>query len=414
MVQSDEGRRARAAAGCPFVLLALGAGASGRAAEPVNLLALAEGALVAVEPESYGGGWKAVHLLDDAPGSGWAGAEGATGGQVFVFELAEPAVIERFEFDADDCLDGERQGARRVRVSVSAEAAGAGYGPALEATLAERANGQSIDVRAKATARFVRLEIVDNHGSAEWVELCGVRGYGARPPAAALPDVSGTYDSSYSKFHLRQQGAALVGCYEYQGGLLTGSVAGRVMKLAWSEDGGNSVGPAVMVFAPDAKSFRGHWWSGTDRDQAPAGEWNGTRVGAEVGSCPHWSGSVGGELERGLAERGRARVYGIEFGLDSAVLRAESKPVLEEVARVLAAHPDWQVAIEGHTDSTGTAAHNQELSEARAAAVRDDLVARGVAPGRLTAAGFGASKPVADNATELGRARNRRVEIARQ
>nr|HPK66330.1 OmpA family protein [Thermoanaerobaculia bacterium] len=59
-------------------------------------------------------------------------------------------------------------------------------------------------------------------------------------------------------------------------------------------------------------------------------------------------------------------------------------------------------------------AHNQKLSEARAAAVRDYLTAHGVAASRLTSAGFGASQPVADNATELGRARNRRVEIVRR
>jgi outer membrane protein OmpA-like peptidoglycan-associated protein len=407
------GRRLRAAAWCSVVASALACAPLARAQELVNLLALAEGALVAVEPASYGG-WGPVRLLDDAPGSGWASVAGATGGQVFVFELAEPARLERFEFDADECLDGEGRGARRVRVSVSATAADAGYAGALEATLAARANGQSFGARTPAPARFVRLEILDNHGDAEYVELCGLRGYGARPEPSVLSDVSGTYDSSYSTFHIRQQGAALVGCYEFEGGLLTGSVSGRVMKLTWTENEGNEVGPAVMVFALDGKSFRGHWWSGTDRDQAPAGDWNGTRASAATGSCPHWSGSLGGELESALAARGRARVYGVEFDLDSATLRAESRPVLDEVARTLAAHPDWQVAVEGHTDSTGGAAHNQQLSEARAAAVRDYLAGHGVAAERLTSAGLGATRPVADNATELGRARNRRVEIARR
>jgi outer membrane protein OmpA-like peptidoglycan-associated protein len=410
MIQTVHGRRASAAVGCGIALLLLGRFA--RATEQVNLLGLAEGALVAVEPESYGG-WEPVHLLDAAASSGWASVEGRTGGQVFVFELVEPAVIDRFEFDSNGCLDGAGRGARRVRLAVSAAAADSGFVPILEATLAERADAQRFAASAGIPARFVRLEILDNHGDADYVELCSLRGYGERPPASAPGDLSGTFDSTYSTFHLRQQGSALSGCYEYDGGLLTGSVAGRVMKLSWSENEGNSSGPAVMVFSPDGRSFRGHWWSGGDLDQPPSGVWNGTRRSTVVGTCPHWSGSLGGELERALETGGRARVYGIEFDVDSATLRAESQPVLEEVARALTAHPDWKVAVEGHTDSSGGAAHNQQLSEARAAAVRDGLVARGVAAQRLVAVGFGAARPVADNATELGRARNRRVEIVR-
>jgi outer membrane protein OmpA-like peptidoglycan-associated protein len=411
MTRFAPGRRARAAASCGLAAFALAAAPPARAAELVNLLALGEGALVAVEPESYGG-WGPAHLLDDAAGSGWAGVEGATGGQIFVFELAETAILERFEFD-QTCLDGDRRGARRVRIAVSIAAKDSGFTTVVEATLAERLDGQRFAPKAEVPARFVRLEVVDNHGDPEWVELCALRGYGERPAATQLGDVSGTYESSYSKFHVRQQGGALLGCYEYNDGVLTGSVSGRVMKLTWSENGGNSAGPAVMVFSPDARSFRGHWWNGTDRDQAPSGAWDGTRLTKEVGSCPHWSGSVGGEVERALADSGRARLYGIEFDLDSAILRVASKPVLDDVAKALAAHADWKVSIEGHTDSTGTAAHNQQLSEARAAAVREYLAGHGVAAQRLTSAGFGASRPVADNATELGRARNRRVEIAR-
>ncbi|HSM51847.1 MAG TPA: OmpA family protein, partial [Thermoanaerobaculia bacterium] len=219
----------------------------------------------------------------------------------------------------------------------------------------------------------------------------------------------------YSRFHLRQQGTALAGCYEYDEGVFSGSVEGRVMRIAWQESGGpESGGPAVMVFAPGGRSFRGHYWHGTDRGRAPDGVWNGEKLSDAVGSCPHWSGSVGGEVARALAAEGRARLYGIEFDLDSAAIRPESGAVLDDVARALAAHPEWRLAIEGHTDATGTAAHNQELSAARAAAVRDALAARGVSAERLRTLGFGSSRPVSDNATALGRARNRRVEIVRE
>ena len=99
--------------------------------------------------------------------------------------------------------------------------------------------------------------------------------------------------------------------------------------------------------------------------------------------------------------------------LDSASLRAESRPVLDDVAAMLAGEPAWKLTIEGHTDASGSAGHNQTLSEQRAAAVRAYLVSHGVDAARLTAVGFGATKPVADNASELGRAQNRRVELVR-
>lgn len=81
------------------------------------------------------------------------------------------------------------------------------------------------------------------------------------------------------------------------------------------------------------------------------------------------------------------------------------------MVRVLSAEKSWSLTIEGHTDSTGTAVHNQALSEQRAVSVREYLVGKAVAAGRLSTVGFGQTNPVADNATELGRAQNRRVEL---
>lgn len=81
---------------------------------------------------------------------------------------------------------------------------------------------------------------------------------------------------------------------------------------------------------------------------------------------------------------------------------------------MLSGETSWSLTIEGHTDSTGTPAHNQVLSEQRAKSVREYLTGKGVAAGRLTTAGYGQVKPVADNATELGRAQNRRVELVKR
>jgi hypothetical protein len=111
--------------------------------------------------------------------------------------------------------------------------------------------------------RWVRLTIHSNYGSESWTELLSIRGYGVKPKIPPpLGDISGTYETTYSKFHVRQQGTALVGCYESSDGLLDGVIEGRVMKITWRENEGKSIGPAVMVFAADGKGFRGYWWHG--------------------------------------------------------------------------------------------------------------------------------------------------------
>ena len=402
------GRRPVIATALVVTLAATGLGLA--ADEETNLLGLGAGAIPVVEPPSYGG-WPAINLLDDAPGSGWACEGGKIAGNAFVFELLAPATLTAFEFDAAG-IDTEGAGARNVTVEVSTTSGEAGFLPVLRATLAAGKDGQRFAAQARVAGRFVRLTILDNHGAAEWTELFGFRGYGTPPAAEPIPSISGTYDTNYNQFHLRQQGTALTGCYEYNEGLFDGAIEGRVMRLTWAE--GDSRGPAVFVFAPDGRSFRGIWWHGTDKGTPPAGEWNGTRVSAAVGGCPHWSGSVSGELRKGLAATGRVRLYGILFDTDKAAIKPESLPTLDEVVALMSAEPEWGITVEGHTDATGAAAHNQTLSEQRAASVKAYLVSKGVAEPRLTAAGFGASKPVADNATELGRAQNRRVELVRK
>lgn len=84
---------------------------------------------------------------------------------------------------------------------------------------------------------------------------------------------------------------------------------------------------------------------------------------------------------------------------------------LDPLVSLLRKYPNLAIAVEGHTDSVGKDAYNQDLSERRAGAVKDLLVARAIAPQRITATGFGETLPVADNKTAAGRQQNRRVEI---
>ncbi|MFN2548166.1 MAG: OmpA family protein, partial [Myxococcales bacterium] len=102
----------------------------------------------------------------------------------------------------------------------------------------------------------------------------------------------------------------------------------------------------------------------------------------------------------------------VNFKRDRDVLLPESRGVLDAAAAVLAAHPEIErVRVEGHTDNQGKPKYNKVLSDRRAKAVMRYLVAKGIAPQRLTAEGFGDSRPVMPNATGTGRAKNRRVEL---
>jgi outer membrane protein OmpA-like peptidoglycan-associated protein len=121
------------------------------------------------------------------------------------------------------------------------------------------------------------------------------------------------------------------------------------------------------------------------------------------------------QLAEDLEKTGRAKVYDLYFDFRSDALRPESKKVLDEIAQVMRQHPDWKLSVEGSTDNIGGDAFNLDLSQRRAVAVKQALVAQyDVAGERLSTAGFGASHPVDTNQTIEGRARNRRVELARQ
>lgn len=101
----------------------------------------------------------------------------------------------------------------------------------------------------------------------------------------------------------------------------------------------------------------------------------------------------------------------ITFATGSANISQSFSPVLNDVARVLQEYEKTTMLIEGHTDSTGSAEYNQQLSLNRAKAVRNHLVGNGVDSRRITTEGYGESMPVADNDTESGRQLNRRVEL---
>jgi len=119
------------------------------------------------------------------------------------------------------------------------------------------------------------------------------------------------------------------------------------------------------------------------------------------------------EMLDALNKDGFIALY-INFDTGKADIKPESQPTIEQIAELLKSNPDLKVGIEGHTDNVGTPASNKTLSEARAKSVLNAVAALGVPASQMTSAGWGQERPVADNRSEEGRAKNRRVEIVKK
>jgi outer membrane protein OmpA-like peptidoglycan-associated protein len=157
--------------------------------------------------------------------------------------------------------------------------------------------------------------------------------------------------------------------------------------------------------------------SGDQKKGAIVGAVAGTAIGAGIGAYMD-------KQERELRQIEGIDVYRTDedelnvvvrnevlFDFDSSALRSSSRTTLREMGGVFERYPQTVIAIEGHTDSTGTDAYNQRLSERRAGSVASYLRSLGVSGGRLDTIGYGESRPRASNATAAGRQQNRRVEI---
>jgi len=120
----------------------------------------------------------------------------------------------------------------------------------------------------------------------------------------------------------------------------------------------------------------------------------------------------GGGMYAELDKTGRVALY-INFETGKSIIKPESEPTISAIEQLLADYPTLVISIEGHTDNIGSPASNKTLSLARANAVINSLVKRGVDKNRLSAKGWGQEKPIANNESDEGRAKNRRVEIVK-
>lgn len=174
-----------------------------------------------------------------------------------------------------------------------------------------------------------------------------------------------------------------------------GAVAGAVIGAAVDGRGGAARG---AVLGAGAGAVGGYIWSKRMEDQKRAMEQSAQGTGVAV------TQTADNRLKIDVPSD-------VSFDVGRADIKPGLRPILDTFAQGLVGNPAATVTIVGHTDSTGSDAVNNPLSLNRAASVRDYIVVRGVDTRRVVVEGRGAREPVADNATEAGRARNRRVEI---
>jgi outer membrane protein OmpA-like peptidoglycan-associated protein len=156
-----------------------------------------------------------------------------------------------------------------------------------------------------------------------------------------------------------------------------------------------------------------------DRTERIVGAGIGALAGGAVGNymdrqeqeLRRQTAGTGVEIERRGDELVLTMPAGITFPFNRYDLQPQFRPTLDRVAEILGEYPQTMIDVYGHTDSVGSDAYNQTLSENRARAVADYLSMRGVQSVRIATIGYGETQPVADNGSEAGRAANRRVEL---
>ncbi len=137
---------------------------------------------------------------------------------------------------------------------------------------------------------------------------------------------------------------------------------------------------------------------------------DGDGITDNLDKCPDTKPAVKVD-NKGCALAAVIKLEGVTFATNSARLTQDSEAILNDAAETLRRNADLKVEVAGHTDNRGNRQHNIRLSQQRAEAVRTYLVSKGISSANLTAQGYGPDKPVADNASEQGRAANRRVEL---
>lgn len=373
-----------------------------------NLLGFAQGALplrVEADPAARTTMVHAVRAIDGAMVVYAFTAPVPPATQVaFVYELPAPTTFEHLAVvNIVETPSPTQTFVRDVAVYGSGASPTEGFELLASGTLqAHSGKGLETPLTLKRTApvRWIRLTLsngLDVRTPTVALEFSEIVGHGRQDAAALSTRFNGQWKGKGVAMAMRQQGAVVSGCCD-RTGQLEGTVSGSVLR-ATGTDSATGVRSAFITSV------------GADSSLMSLRSTNGSPFALFTGELQPSNAAGGCQAVKTPSLGCGSVVHGIQFDFDSAIVRADSAPVLDALHAGLTAERSPNIRIEGHTSSEGDAAYNQRLSEQRARAVIDALVQRGSARERLAAEGAGETRPIAPNDDESGRAINRRVEV---
>ncbi|MBX5483160.1 MAG: OmpA family protein [Myxococcaceae bacterium] len=277
--------------------------------------------------------------------------------------------------------------------------------PVTEVELQKGSRPQAFPFEPVKGVRYLRVTLVENYGNAQYWSLAELSVFGHRSKPRDDVSFTGTWKTDYGPMKLEQKGGLVTGCYGDGSALVEGTADGPVFFGTYQEGDRDGAMALTLTAEGDLSGVWGPDITGKNRSQ----RWDGTRADKLDIVCASKKES----LEDELKQSGRVVLRGILFDTGKDVIKPESLPVLESLAKAIKDTKATYV-IEGHTDDRGGAAYNKTLSEKRAASVKKWLVEHGADAARLKTVGYGQTRPAMSNDSEAGRAANRRVEVSVQ
>lgn len=402
-------RTARPVLPAAAVFLAFNVLAGDDTPAPPDYLSFANGAV----PVAVGGAaealrvdiGKALEAIDgDRHGFGLTPKPGGPDTEItFTYQL--PALTTFTEFRVPNVLETPSPSqtfVRDIEIAGSDQGADGPFEALAVATLAthEVKNQETtIPASTQKPVAWVRITLrggIDVQRDKTFFEFSEIIGRGSQQPVPLLDAFTGKWKGRGVLMELRQDGAAVSGCYDQKGDL-TGTVTGNILRATGNSRSGD-IPSAFVLTVTDEGALTGV----ASTNGAPFRLYAGDAAPDLVTECS--------QIEAAVPGCGSI-VHGINFDFDSAAIRPESEPLLDALYTGLKDAAESEISIIGHTSSEGSEAYNKELSTRRAESVVAALAARGIDAARLSAEGLGESRPIADNTTEAGRSLNRRVEI---
>src|SRR5690349_5451336 len=283
-----------------LITLSLGAGAfsliassfvavsaAGPPAADENLAGLAAGAIVVQAAKSPGGTAEAWYMLDEDKTTGWTSESGAHL-QPNVIELEDRSVIRSVQFDTAS-IETDGREPKEVLVEIADTRATDGFKPLVRATLtAAPKDGQTFKAPAEGTGRWLRVSVKSmQQPTHDIVQIMEFRAFGSRLTHNPAPTVTGTYELDGSKYHLKQTGLMVTGCFDGGTKPIEGGLEGRLLRFTWHTEYDN--GPAIALFGSNGTLFVGHWQADSAVMEHPVmNAFTAKKQSDTPGSCPEW------------------------------------------------------------------------------------------------------------------------------